>query len=137
MIVEDEPLNVQLLQIYIREAGYEIAGVYAEGRSVIKAVREDPPDLILMDISILGDLDGIETSELILAETQLPIIFVTAHTDAPTLQRASDVSPYGYLVKPINVQMLKTSLSVAISKFETDRKIQSQADILEISLNEI
>lgn len=137
MIVEDEPLNVQLLQIYIREAGYEIAGVYAEGRSVIKAVREDPPDLILMDISILGDLDGIETSELILAETQLPIIFVTAHTDAPTLQRASDVSPYGYLVKPINVQMLKTSLSVAISKFETDRKIQSQADILENSLNEI
>jgi len=102
LIVEDEGLIAMHLMDTLKNAGYRVFEPVASGEEVLKFLEVYPqPDLILMDITLDGILDGIETAGLIRKQYQIPVIFLTAHSNGSIVTKAKTVSPYGYILKPV------------------------------------
>lgn len=115
LIVEDEWLLSFNLQKTLQNLGYKIAGVAANGQDAQSLFRETNPDLVLMDISIEGDMDGIQTAQSIQRIREVPIVFMTAYTDDSTFMRAMDAtSTYAYITKPFQNHQLKSSIEIAL-----------------------
>ncbi|EPG67217.1 response regulator [Leptospira wolffii] len=115
LIVEDEWLLSFNLQKTLQNLGYKIAGVAANGLDAQSLFKETNPDLILMDISIEGDMDGIQTAQSIQRIREVPIVFMTAYTDDSTFMRAMDAtSTYAYITKPFQNHQLKSSIEIAL-----------------------
>ena len=112
LIVEDERIVAAHLQQMLRELGYDAYAVAASGADALAIARQTRPDIALMDIRIRGLLDGIETAMQLRREFNTAVIFLTAHTDDDTLHRAKLVEPYGYLPKPINAPLLKSTIEL-------------------------
>jgi len=112
LIVEDERIVAADLQQMLRELGYDAYAVAASGADALAIARQTRPDIALMDIRIRGLLDGIETAAQLRREFNTAVIFLTAHTDDDTLQRAKLAEPYGYLPKPINAPLLKSTIEL-------------------------
>ncbi|NLW75127.1 MAG: response regulator, partial [Methanomicrobiales archaeon] len=100
LIVEDEMIISMEIKQKLRGMGYEVVGQAITGESAILKAGEKNPDLVLMDIRLKGEMDGITAAKRIIELYDLPIIFLTAHSDKATLERAIAVSPSGYLLKP-------------------------------------
>ena len=100
LIVEDESIIALETQESLKTLGYEICAIVNSGAGAIKNIEEKQTDLILMDIHLKGDIDGIETAEIIQSNHHIPIIFLTAFSDERVLDRAKRTKPYGYLLKP-------------------------------------
>ena len=115
-IVEDEAVVAMDIKQSLLALGYELAGWVTTGEKALVELREGGADLVLMDIRLKGDWDGIETAERIVEELELPIIFLTAHTDERTLARAKASAPMGYLKKPFDERELRASIEVALRK---------------------
>lgn len=126
LIVEDELLIAQNLSRKLQKLGYSVAGIVSSGESAIAAVLEKEPDLVLMDIVIKGDMDGIRTAEIIYKEYGVPVIYITAYADDITLQRAEQTGSYGYILKPFNERALHATIKLALSKH------QQQAEVLKL-----
>jgi CheY-like chemotaxis protein len=92
------------LQRVLRRLGYGVPSVAVSGRMALKQVARTRPDLVLMDTVLKGDLDGIQTTELLSAECDVPVIYLTAHSDRYTFARARLTKPSGYILKPFNEQ---------------------------------
>ena len=124
LIVEDESIIALETQESLKTLGYEICAIVNSGADAIKNIDEKQADLILMDIHLKGDIDGIETAEIIQSNHHIPIIFLTAFSDERVLDRAKRTKPYGYLLKPFKKQDLKVAIEMAlyIFKLEADRK---------------
>jgi CheY-like chemotaxis protein len=102
LIVEDEGLIALHLMEILTNAGYRVLEPMASGEEALRHLEEsDPPDLILMDITLDGSLDGIETALQIRKRYEIPVIFLTAHSNSLITVRAKEVSPCGYIVKPV------------------------------------
>jgi len=99
-IVEDESIVSLEIQSRIKHLGYSVSGTAASGDDAIRKVIDLRPDLILMDIRIKGEMDGIETAAEIKKIYEVPIIFLTAYADPATIQRAKITDPFGYIIKP-------------------------------------
>jgi CheY-like chemotaxis protein len=112
MIVEDERIVAADLQQMVRELGYDAYAVAASGADALAIARQTTPDVALMDIRIRGLLDGIETAAQLRREFNTAVIFLTAHSDDDTLHRAKHAEPYGYLLKPINAPLLRTTIEL-------------------------
>jgi len=112
LIVEDERIVAADLQQMLHDLGYDAYAIAAAGADALSIARQTPPDIALMDIRIRGLLDGIETATTLRREFNTAVIFVTAHADDATLDRAKHVEPYGYLLKPINAPMLRTTIEL-------------------------
>ncbi len=123
-IVEDESIVSLEIRDRIKGLGYEVAGAAVSGEDAIKQVRDVVPDLVLMDIMLKGELDGIQTSELIKREQDIPIIFLTAYTDNNTLNRAKVTDPSGYLIKPFDERELQIAIEIALYKHESERILE-------------
>jgi signal transduction histidine kinase len=123
LIVEDETIVALDMRCRLEGFGYVICGLAATGTAAITMASDHQPDLILMDIKLKGDMDGIEAGSQIRALQDVPIIFVTAFTDDDTLERVKTSSSYGYIVKPYHERELKISIELALSKFEYESKI--------------
>ena len=121
LIVEDESITALDISVELTQIGYEVCGMEDTASGAIAAVLENKPDLILMDIRLGDGGDGVEAAKQILRDHDLPIVFLTAHSDGQTLSRALDVSPYGYLVKPFRTQDLRVTIELAISKHSADK----------------
>jgi len=107
LIVEDEGLIALHLMETLINAGYRVFEPVATGEEVFKLLEVSPqPDLILMDITLDGILDGIETARLIMQQYQIPVIFLTAHSNGSVVTKAKEVSPQGYILKPVLVEDL-------------------------------
>jgi len=107
LIVEDEGLIALHLMETLINAGYRVFEPVATGEEVLKLLEVSPqPDLILMDITLDGILDGIETARLIMQQYQIPVIFLTAHSNGSVVTKAKEVSPQGYILKPVLVEDL-------------------------------
>lgn len=115
-IVEDEALVALELQQTLEKYGYEIAGVARSGRDAIKMVFESRPDLVLMDIRLEGDMDGVEAARQIKLLTDIPLIYLTAHSDHNSLDRAMPTEPSGYILKPFDDRSLKTTIEITLYK---------------------
>ena len=118
LIVEDELLIAKNLYQKLEKLGYQIADIVSSGADAIQRAGEMKPDLILMDIVIKGDIDGIETAARIHQELDIPIIYTTAYADEETLQRAENTGSYGYLLKPFKEREIHATIKIALSKHQ-------------------
>jgi PAS domain S-box-containing protein len=124
LIVEDEAIIAMETESQLQSLGYEVTSIVNNGEDAIKKTESDKPDLILMDIRIKGEMDGIETAEVIRNKFGIPVIFLTAYADEERLNRAKLTQPFGYLLKPIQERELKVTIAMAlyVVKVDAERK---------------
>jgi two-component system cell cycle sensor histidine kinase/response regulator CckA len=120
LIVEDEALIALDLERRLLRMGYEVVGIGDNRDEAVALFVEHQPEIVLMDISIRGPVDGIETARAITQLGDVPIIFLTAYADDDTVRRAAEISPYGYLLKPFDERTLSATLSVAFERHASD-----------------
>ncbi|MDQ7823873.1 MAG: response regulator [Candidatus Eremiobacteraeota bacterium] len=116
LVVEDERIVARDICLMLENLGYLICGMSYTGADAIKKARETKPDIILMDIMLEGDIDGIETASRIREESDVPIIFITAYSDNTTLGRIKLTDPSGYILKPVESRQLKFTIDSVHSK---------------------
>ncbi|HQQ92991.1 MAG TPA: response regulator [Bacteroidia bacterium] len=129
-IVEDESIVAKDIQNSLVKLGYEVLGIANNGADAIEKVVELAPDLVLMDIMIKGNLTGIEASEKIKEQINVPVIFLTAYADEGTLSRAKVTEPYGYILKPFKEIDLHSNIEMAIYKHRKDAALLKERDFL-------
>ncbi|WP_019502882.1 EAL domain-containing protein [Pseudanabaena sp. PCC 6802] len=138
LIVEDEILAAENIAKHLRKQGYEVSGIVPSGEEAIARSTELRPNLVLMDISLQGSIDGITAADRIGHQLQIPVVYLTAYTDSKTLDRAKSTNPYGYLVKPFKFENLRVSIEVALQKYRDEVvKEQRFAEQLEDSQAEL
>lgn len=121
LIVEDELIAAENISRNLKQEGYEIVGVVSTGEEAIKEAIANHPDLVLMDIMLPGDIDGINAANTIQTQLQIPIIYMTAYADNDTLEKAKNTQPYGYLVKPFKPQDVRITIEIALQRYETEK----------------
>jgi AmiR/NasT family two-component response regulator len=122
LVVEDEALVALDLEEQLVRLGYEVAGVVDSCAAAIERAREATPDLVLMDIHLRGEPDGIEAAERLRDEPGVPVVFLTAFADAATLERAKQVSPHGYILKPFDQRDLRATIEIAVHRDRLERE---------------
>jgi signal transduction histidine kinase len=124
LIVEDENITALYIKASLLEAGYEIVSIVVSGEEAIESAAIYQPDLILMDIRLQGSIDGIEAARQIGEQSDVPIVFLTAHIDRDTLNRAKATDPFGYLVKPFVDHNLIITIEIALARFNAEEAIR-------------
>ena len=122
LIVEDDPLLALDLSHEVEQLGYRVTAMAESAEEAMIAFQEYRPDLVVMDINIVGDTDGIQTAHMMNAAFRVPVIFLTSASDDETMARAARESSYGYLVKPFKLADLKAAIHFALQKARADRK---------------
>jgi DNA-binding NarL/FixJ family response regulator len=110
LIVDDEPILAMDLKCLVEDIGCRVSGMSLTGRNAIKMAGETKPDVVLMDIGLNGDLDGIDTARIIIKDFEIPIIFITGNTNQAMMDRINEVNPLGFISKPINIEVLNSIL---------------------------
>ncbi len=136
-VVEDEMIISKDIQRTLLTLGYDVAGHAVSSQSAIERARESKPDLILMDIHIKGERDGIETASIIADELKIPIVYLTAFADAATIERAKQTMPFGYLLKPFEERELQTAIEMALYKHRAEIEIARNQALITATLNSI
>jgi two-component system, response regulator PdtaR len=116
LIVEDDEVISNLIKWRLVEMGYRICGQAATGAEAISLTNETNPDAILMDLSLKGDMDGIETSKTIKKHFNIPIIILTAHSEEKILEKITPIKPADYILKPFTDDELRVALHLALSE---------------------
>jgi len=137
LIVEDEGVVALDIEQRLTRSGYGVAGIASSGQQAIELAASESPDLVLMDIDLQGEMDGIEAAARIRQESQLPIIFLTALADKRTVERAQSVGPDGYLHKPFTESDLQTTVELAVHRHEMQRKLMENQRWLSTTLHSI
>jgi len=136
LITEDELIVALDLQSRLQHLGYEIVGIASSGDDAILLVQENHPDLVLMDIMLFGEMDGIDTAKHIREECDVPVIFLTANADQATLERACATHPFSCLLKPFKERELHMSIEMALHHHSTARELREAHDLLEQRVQE-
>lgn len=123
LIVEDDRTSADLLSRWLLLLGFEISGIFPKGEDALAAVEKAEPDLILMDIMLAGNIDGIETAMIVKEKFSVPVIFLTALSDESAIQRAKAAEPYGYLMKPFAKKDLQASIEIALYRRKMERQL--------------
>ena len=124
LIVEDEALTVLALQQELAELGYEIAGNANTAAEALRAAEDDHADVVLMDIQLDGGVSGIAAAAAIRGHLDIPVVFLTAHASAETVERAVESGAFGYLLKPYTVPELKAAIEIALHKHNTENTMR-------------
>jgi signal transduction histidine kinase len=124
LIVEDESIIALDVKTSLLDAGYDVVAIAVSGEDAIALVTEHEPDLILMDIRLRGKIDGIEAAAAIVKSSRSPIIFLTAHADKDTLDRAKLTGPFGYLIKPFEDHNLITTIEIALARAQAEAAVR-------------
>ncbi len=122
MIVEDESIVAMGIKHKLEDLGYRVVGIVATGEAAVETALTTEPDIILMDIVLKGDMDGIEAAQKIHRQLDTPIIYITAYSDEEVLERARITEPYGYILKPFKKSEVNANIQMAIYKHECDKK---------------
>jgi DNA-binding LytR/AlgR family response regulator len=130
LVVEDESIVSKDIQYSLKKLGYNVVGVAATGQKAIELCGEKLPDIILMDIMLKGDINGIEASTRIKESYNIPVIFLTAYADENTLSKAKVTEPYAYIIKPFKEIDLHTSIEMAFYKHSKELEILKERDML-------
>jgi diguanylate cyclase len=120
LIVEDEILAAENIAKHLRKQGYEVSGILPSGEEAIAKSTDLRPNLMLMDISLQGAIDGITAADRIGHQLQIPVVYMTAYADNSTLERAKSTNPYGCLVKPFKSNDLRVSVEIALQKYRAE-----------------
>jgi CheY-like chemotaxis protein len=137
VVVEDDPATALLVSTVLRNVGYDVAGTAASGPDAIALAEAERPNLVLMDIELAGEMDGIDAAFAIRGGTGCPVVFLTSHTDPDVLERARAVEPHGYLLKPIDPRALRPAIEMALHKARMERERLELIERLEQALAEV
>lgn len=125
LIVEDELIVAEDLKRTLESLQYHVSGIISSGEQVLQSIDKLDPNLIMMDIRLSKEMDGIEAAELVKENYNIPIIFLTAHAEDDTLERAKKTSPYGYIIKPFNTRELHSVIEMAVYKNMTEIELKN------------
>lgn len=126
LVVEDERIVALDLSATLRRLGYHVEGPVDTGERAIETALHTRPDLVLMDIRLRGQIDGVAAAARIGEETDAPIVFLTAHSDSETLNRAKSASPYSYIVKPFRQDDLRCAIEVTLNRHDVEVKLRER-----------
>jgi PAS domain S-box-containing protein len=132
LVAEDEAIVAMDIQNRLTAMGYQSAGCAASGEEVLALVDEKRPHLVLMDIRLQGDMDGIEAAEVIRRQFHVPVVFLTAYSEEATLQRAKLAEPFGYILKPFNNRELKSTIEIALYKHGAEEEIRRLTLLMDV-----
>ncbi|MDX1925595.1 MAG: response regulator [Pirellulaceae bacterium] len=124
LVVEDETVVARDLQTRLARLGYNVVDATARGDSAIVLAERHNPDLVLMDIRLQGQIDGITAADVIRCRYHLPVVYLTAHADEQTIDRARATEPFGYILKPFDERELRIVIEMALYKHQAERKLQ-------------
>ncbi len=133
LVVEDEWIVADDIQESLKDSGYSVS-IVSSGEEAVQKAKD--VDLILMDIVLKGELNGIEAAEYIRSQVDIPIVFLTAHADERTLKQAKLTGPYGYLVKPFKDRELHATIEMALYRHELEKKVKEDKEWLEKKVEE-
>lgn len=123
LIVEDESIVALEISTFVYKLGYSVVDTVSSGLKAIEVINSNNVDLILMDVYIKGDMDGITCAGQIKKEKNIPIIYISAFSDNETLTRAIQTQPSAYLIKPFNRKELKVAMQIATKSYDLNKKI--------------
>ena len=132
LIIEDEPLIQEHLNQCLETIGYEVLNMIDNVQEAIDYLKQnnDVVDIILMDINLNDELDGIDLANIIKAEYGIPFMFVTSYTDDKTIERAKHTGPIGYIVKPFTTEDLKSNLEIALFNYQKEIQESITSDFI-------
>lgn len=137
LVVEDEAIIAYDIRTRLEKMGYVVPSIVSSGEEAIKKVDENHFDLVLMDIMLNGGMDGIDTAEQIHSRYDIPIVYLTAHSDETTLERAKITEPFGYIIKPFREREMKINLEIALYKHKIEKRIKENERWLAASIKSI
>lgn len=137
MIVEDDGIQAVLLKKMLIKLGYSVLDPVATGSEAIAGITAEIPDLILMDIQLADDMNGIDTARYIHTVADVPIVFLTAYSQDAFIQRAKITIPYGYLIKPVSQRELAVTIEIALYRHQIDRQLQEHKHALQRARDEL
>lgn len=123
LVVEDESIVARDIAQQLQDLGFESAGIASNARQAVQMVADVEPDLVLMDIQLGGDMDGIAAAAIIRERFNLPVVFITAYSADEILERAKLTEPFGYILKPFSVRELYTTLTMALYKHQAECRL--------------
>lgn len=124
LVVEDELVTAKHLQMCLSQLGYEVRSLVRTAAEAVAKVGEELPDLVLMDVVLEGEMDGIDAAREIRSRFDIPIVFLTAYSGENIMERAKTIEPHGYLLKPFRADELRTTIDMALYKHKTERKLK-------------
>ncbi len=124
LVVEDEILVAENIRERLQTLGYEVPTIVSTGSKAVRVAVETRPDVVLMDIQLEGEIDGVEAAAQIRARADIPVIYLTAHVNPTILERVKLTAPYGYILKPYQIRELHSAIEIALSKHELETKLQ-------------
>jgi two-component system, response regulator PdtaR len=122
LVAEDENIVALNIKKTLESLGYTVSSIVNNGEDAIRKAAKDQPDLILMDIMLKGEIDGIEAAKSISKDFDIPVVYLTALSDEKTLDRAAFTKPYGYLIKPFSPHEMHTAVENALINFAENEK---------------
>ncbi len=132
-IIEDESITALDIKKTLEKLNYEIVGINDRGEEALKVINQANPDIVLMDISLKGELDGIETARLLNIQNKIPVVYLTAHYDDETIERSKTTNPYGFLLKPLNDRDLNSCIRMALYRHESEKNFKEIEEQLSVS----
>jgi signal transduction histidine kinase len=136
LIVDDDPSFCRFTALGLSKAGYDFLTA-TDGQKALDVIEENKPDLVLMDIGLMREYDGIEVARQISIRWQIPVVYLTGRIDDKTLILAKETEPFGYVVKPVDYRELKTTIEIALYKSETENKLKELNKRLEQANQEL
>lgn len=130
LVVEDESIVSKDIQHSLKKLGYNVVGSASTGKKAVDLALETTPDVVLMDIMLKGDMNGIQAADKIREALNIPVIYLTAYADEATLSKAKVTEPYGYIIKPFKEIDIHTSIEMAIYKHQKESEVKRERDLL-------
>ena len=130
LVVDDEIITAMDIQKRLVNLGYNVPAIVCSGDEAIIKVKENKPDLVLMDINLNREMDGIEAASKIHLSSDIPVIYLTAYSDDKTLARAKITEPYAYMVKPFKDRELQINLEIAFYKYTMEKKLNESYETI-------
>ena len=131
LIIEDERMIAEDIKYTLNQYGYKVSGIFSKGLKAIAKISTLKPDIILMDIKLEGEIDGIETGKIILKDHDIPIIFLTAYADSATVESTKSITPYGFILKPFDAKELYAAIEIALIKHKSEKELNENKALFE------
>ena len=130
LIVEDESIVAMDIANKLGRLGYRVTGRATQGEEALGLARERHPDVVLMDVRLAGAMDGVETADRMRRECDVAVIYLTAHSDRATLDRAKLTEPFGFILKPFEERDLEPHIEMALYRHQAERKLRESTEAL-------
>jgi PAS domain S-box-containing protein len=135
LVIEDEVIVARTIASQLNQLGYIVTGTASSGQVAINKASETQPEIVLMDVVLKGDMDGITAAKYIRENLNIPVIYLTAYGDNNTLERAKVTQPFGYIVKPFTIKDLQIAIEIALLKHQLECDLRENRDQLATLLN--